>query len=229
MIMRSSEASLAAPRRIAFIAAMMLAVAAGTAVLKPAPTAVAPAPDLEALLPDTFGAWRQVPIADVVLPKEAELGPGEAVAYRAYKDGAGRVITLVAAYGPPLGDSVRLHRPESCYAAQGYRIRARRSEALDLAGVRAAIVRLETAGATHDEAVTYWLRSGPAFVTAASTTQMFILREGRRTGLDGALVRASSPGDDPTLFDLHREFLKSFAAALSPEARTILLGEGGGA
>lgn len=225
MIMRSSEAGLAATRRVAFIGALMLAVAAGMAAIEPAPAGIAPAPDLEALMPDAFGEWRRAPIADAVLPKELELRRGEAIAYRAYVDSAGRLITLVTAYGPPLGDSVRLHRPESCYVAQGFAIRSRKTQLVDLAGVSGSIVRLETSGPTHDEAVTYWLRSGSAFVTQASSTQLLILREGRRTSLDGALVRASSRGGDPLLFDMQRQFLREFAAALSPDGKSIFLGE----
>lgn len=222
---RTAEARLAATRRVILIAAMMLAAAAGTAAVEPAPAKINPAPDLQSMLPESFGDWRRSPLSDAVLPREFEFGPGEAIAYRAYVDGAGRIVTLVAAYGPPLGDSVRLHRPESCYVAQGFEVRTRETEELDFGGLRATIVRLRTAGPTHDEAVTYWLRSGPAFVTSASTTQMFILREGRRGALDGALVRVSSRGDDPVLFELQREFLAEFASALSPQARTIFLGD----
>lgn len=221
--MRSSEAGLAATRRIAFIAAMMLVAAAGVAAVKPAPTSVA-TPDIEAMLPEAFGDWRRVPISDAVLPRELRLGAGEAVAYRAYRDNLGRVVTLVAAYGPPLGDSVRLHRPESCYVAQGYVIKSREIGRVELAGVEATLVRLDASGPAHDEAVTYWLRSGSSFVTTGATAQWLILKDGRMSGLDGALVRASSSGRDPALFKIQEEFLKSFSEALSSNARALLIG-----
>lgn len=228
MIMRAAEAGLATTKRTLFVAALMLAVAAATASLTPAPTPAPTSPDLEARLPEDFAQWRRVALSDAVLPKELELGPGEAIAYRAYADEAGRIITLVAAYGPPLGDSVRLHRPESCYVAQGFEITARSTRTLALGTVEATIVRLSAASSSRREAVTYWLRSGSAFVTNAQSVQFQSLGVGRRRGLDGALIRVSSPGADPLLFELQSRFLTEFAAALTPEARALFLGDATG-
>ncbi|NWG70781.1 MAG: EpsI family protein [Parvularculaceae bacterium] len=225
--MRVAEARLAAGPRTLFVAALMLAVAAGVASVKPRAPGHVAAPDLEALLPEAFGEWRAAPIPDAVLPKELDLTPGEAVAYRAYRDSAGRLVTLVVAYGPPLGDSVRLHRPESCYVAQGYEILERTIEALSLGGTRAEIVRLAASSPTRDETVSYWMRSGSDFVTHPAAAQFQAFR-----GLshpDGALVRASSPGQDGALFDIQARFLAEFAAALGPEARRVLLGSREGA
>ncbi|MEL7486131.1 MAG: exosortase C-terminal domain/associated protein EpsI, partial [Pseudomonadota bacterium] len=111
--------------RTIVVSAVMALVAAASAIVAPPSREIAAAPDLERLLPDAFGAWRRIPLQDTVLPPETNLSRGEAVAYRAYRDDLGRVVTLVAAYGPPLGDSVRLHRPEKCYAAQGFLVKER--------------------------------------------------------------------------------------------------------
>jgi EpsI family protein len=221
--MREAEARLAVAARTLLVAALMMAVAAGTAAVKPKALPAAAPPDLDSLLPEAFGEWRRAAIPDAVLPQELDLAPGEAVAYRAYRDAAGRVITLVVAYGPPLGDSVRLHRPESCYVAQGYEIRKRTIATLSLNGGEAAVVRLAARSPTREEAVSYWLRSGASLVTGPASVQMQIFRGDSH--LDGALVRVSSSGSDPFLFDLHAGFLTSFAAALGPEGRQVLLGE----
>ena len=222
-MMRVAEAKLATTGRTLFLAALMLAVAAAVGAVRPSPVTLRAAPDLEAMLPQRFGEWRQAPIPDAILPRELDLKPGEAIAYRAYKDGAGRVITLVAAYGPPLGDSVRLHRPESCYVAQGFEIRSRSVAPMVLRGIDARIVRLVASSPTRDEAVSYWLRSGPEFVASPAAAQIQAFNG--RPRLDGALVRASSSGRDDVLFELHQSFLADFAAALSPDARKILLGQ----
>jgi EpsI family protein len=224
-MMRSNQARLAATRRTLVVAALMLAVAASTASLKPVARPTPTPPNLDALLPEAFADWRRAPLSDAVLPKEFELKPGEAVAYRAFRDEAGRLVMLVAAYGPPLGDSVRLHRPESCYVAQGFEILSRRVKALSLAGARAKIVGLKTKGPARDEVVTYWLRSGATFSADHSAMQFDILKSGTGQALDGALVRVSTPGRDDVLFDIHERFLSDFATALSPDAREILIGE----
>jgi EpsI family protein len=222
MIMRSAAKELAIPRRTIFISALMIALAAATGALEPARAPPPPAPDLDALLPDAFGGWRRAALPPAILPEEVDPSPGEATAYRAYRDASGRVVTLVVAYGPPLGDSVRLHRPESCYVAQGYAVTARKIEKTVAAGIAVVLVRLSTQGPARAEAVTYWLRSGPEFTADPASAALSGLRRGFKP-LDGALVRASSPGADARSFALHTEFLTAFAEALGPKARALLL------
>lgn len=206
--------------RSLFLAVLMALAGAATSAVRPAETRAAPAPDLEAMLPGDFGQWRRVPLAGAVLPAETRLGPGEAVAYRAYADDLGRLVTLVAAYGPPLGDSVRLHRPETCYGAQGFAIRARAVGAA--AGI--PVVTLDAQSPARREAVTYWLREGEAFTVRAGDSQWRRLTRGFAPAPDGALVRISTTGGDRPQFDLHREFIEDFTTALPADARRLLLG-----
>ncbi len=209
--------------RIGFIALLMALSSAATAIVTPRASAVAaPAPDLDAMLPEAFGVWRRVPLAGAVLPPESNLGPGEAVAYRAYADDLGRIVTLVAAYGPPLGDSVRLHRPETCYGAQGFAINSR-----DIGAAGAIpVVNLDAQSSARREGVTYWLREGDDFSVRAADSQWRRLTRGFGAAADGALVRVSSISADRPQFELHQEFLNDFAKALGPEARRLLAGAG---
>lgn len=215
--------------RALLISAMMTLAGATAAALKPTAPPMAAAPDLDALLPAEFGPWRRIDLSDAVLPAELELGPGEAVAYRAYVDDIGRVVTLVAAYGPPLGDSVRLHRPEKCYAAQGFAIRARETHELGVDGRVLPIVHLDAESPSRREAVTYWLRNGGNFTTNASDSGWLRLRSNVLTPLDGALVRVSTINAETPQFALHRQFLAEFSQALSDDARALLLGGRAGA
>ena len=210
--------------RAAFIALLMALASAGTAIVSPrADGAHAPAPDLDAMLPDAFGVWRRAPLADAVLPQETTLGPGEAVAYRAYADDLGRIVTLVAAYGPPLGDSVRLHRPETCYGAQGFAINAR---SVGAAGA-IPVVNLDAESPSRREGVTYWLREGRDFSVRAGDSQWRRLTRGFGAASDGALVRVSSISAERPQFEVHQQFLEDFAAALGPDARKVLIGAAG--
>jgi len=209
--------------RMAFVSFMMLIAAAAIgAVSAPAPATVTP-PDLERLMPEQFGEWSRVQLNAAILPAEAELEPGEAVAYRAYRDGAGRIVTLVAAYGPPLGDSVRLHRPESCYVAQGFAIRDRKVSKLKILGGVTPVIRLNTENTVRREAVSYWLREGRGYVDSAPGHELLSLRRGLSVQPDGALIRISSNGDGAAAFALHDDFVQSFTAALSPQAREVFL------
>ncbi len=212
----------------AAVACIAMAATAFAAHQSAQPPAAAPvAPTLDAYLPDAFGAWRRAPLGDAVLPAEGELGPGEAVEYRAYTDDLGRLITLVIAYGPPMGDGVRLHRPENCYRAQGFAVVDR---AIDrAAGPKGAIpvVHLTTERVARREAVTYWLRDGADFATAEPQRQLFALKRGLERAdfrADGALVRVSTGfGAEPN-FGIHTEFLADFARALPPAGRRLLMG-----
>jgi len=208
--------------RSLFLSALMALAGAAAAMVRPIEKSVVAAPDLDALLPDDFGRWRRAPLSDAVLPAETKRGPGESVAYRAYVDDLGRIVTLVAVYGPPLGDSVRLHRPETCYVAQGFFINERTIAAA--AGV--PVVTLDAQSPARREAVTYWLREGDAFTVRAGDSQWRRLTRGWAPAPDGALVRVSTISPDRPQFDLNRDFIDDFTAALSPEARRLLLGDG---
>ncbi|NNL90181.1 MAG: EpsI family protein [Marinicaulis sp.] len=211
--------------RAAFLTTLMIAAALASAIVKsPAPAKIS-APDLAALAPEKFGDWQEIEISSVVLPAELELGPGEAILYRAYSDNAGRTVTLVAAYGPPLGDSVRLHRPESCYVAQGYTIAKRSKTPLVIGDYALPVIRMDTEKSLRREAVSYWLRDGDAFAESAADHQLLSFRRGVSNRADGALVRVSSSGAGETVYEIHIEFLSAFVDALPPEGRKLFLGE----
>ena len=209
--------------RAFFLAILMGLVSISVAYLKPAPTAIAAAPDLEALLPERFAGWVRMDQASAVLPPEATLGPGEAVAYRAYRDPAGRVVTLVAAYGPPLGDSVRLHRPESCYVAQGFSIRDRDVRLVAFGAVTAPTIRLVAQRDRRTETVSYVMRDGDAFVSNVAGHGLLSMKRVFDGASDGILIRISTSGAGAGVSSVHDEFLKVFGDALSPEARHLVL------
>ena len=207
-----------------FVALLMAMTGLATASLRPAQINPPAPPNLDAMMPDHFAGWRRIALSQAVLPPETELQPGEAVAYRAYQDDLGRTVTLVAAFGPPLGDSVRLHRPEKCYTAQGFEILSRTQSDLMVEGRDIPLINLDTQSPARREAVTYWLRDGAAFTTKASDSGFQRLRKGVSRPLDGALVRVSTINGEAPQFDLHARFLADFSKALSPDAATVLLG-----
>ncbi len=211
--------------RTLFLASLFLLSAAASAVLRPRYDALSKAPDIASSMPASFGDWREVKLSDAVLPAEAELGPGEAVAYRAYRDGLGRVVTVVFAYGPPLGDSVRLHRPETCYVAQGFEI-ARTSEGeTSFAGHALPIIELETIGSSRNEAVSYILREGSEFAGNFAGKIDGARNLTAAVKSDGALLRVSSIYGRSPDFEINSAFLAAFLPALGDEGRLIILGE----
>lgn len=212
--------------RMLFVSALLGMTGIATAALSPASHTVdVSAPDLDAMLPRAFDGWSQVDLATIVLPQESETSKGEAVAYRAYADELGRIVTVVAAYGPPLSDSVRLHRPETCYAAQGFSIRSRSVATVSDRLGDIPVVNLDAESQSRRESVTYWLREGSTFTTSAGDLGWRRLRRGFGGSSEGALLRVSTVSRDAAQFDLNMEFLAAFADALGADARAVLLGE----
>lgn len=208
--------------RAVFIAIIMAATAAGAGFIRPSAPPPAISPDLTALTPDRVGEWRALALSGAILPAEIDLEPGEAVQYRSYADAAGRILTLVVAYGPPLGDSVRLHRPESCYVAQGFRINSRQTQALAIGDRNVRMVTMQTQKSLRREAVSYWLRDGDDYVTSAPARQLLAFKRSSTGRADGALVRVSSNGADDRAFERHQDFLTALQAATSEEAQTLI-------
>ena len=109
------------------IAVALLAAAAIAAGLKPTHRLAEEGPrvDLERLIPGQFGGWRIGEGATVV-----EASPDvqarldrlyDQVLSRTYVDGGNRRVMLSIAYGgDQRNDRVQAHRPEYCYAAQGF-------------------------------------------------------------------------------------------------------------
>ncbi len=180
-------------------------------------------PDLESVLPKTVPGWTEMPLGDAVLPPDSVLERGEAAAYRAYQNSLGRIVTLVIAYGPPAGDTVRLHRPEKCYSAQGFQIEPFDSRHLVLAGGRVPVNRLMATKPPRREAISYWVRAGSDYATSNLEHQLINLRYGLGPGADGVMVRISTPGADKADFALHDAFLEQYMMAASGEARRLLL------
>jgi len=151
------------------------------------------------------------------------LEQGEAAAYRAYQNSIGRIVTLVIAYGPPAGDTVRLHRPEKCYSAQGFLIEPFATGHLVLGGGHVPVNRLVATKPPRREAISYWVRAGQDYATSNLEHQLINLRYGLGPGADGVMVRISTPGADRADFALHDSFLKQYMKVASVEARRLLL------
>ena len=81
--------------------------------------------DLEEVIPRAFGDWKPVPEVRIVEPPGSDTLAREIYSQeiaRGYADRDGHIIMLLIAYGMSQSDRLQLHRPEICYAAQGFRV-----------------------------------------------------------------------------------------------------------
>lgn len=187
---------------IAVLAASAIGVCA-TLLLTPkvAGTVLGP-PGLAQAIPSRLGAWVLIdaPVGvntSVSLPGARTEGqPYDEVVMRTYRHPQGQQVMLAVAYAHRLQQSVKIHRPEVCYAAQGFEVH-------DLESVQTpfAARRMVASRRGLDEQVLYWIRVGPQHSDNVFQSRWLILSRGLRgQSTDGVLVRVSAirqPGEDP--------------------------------
>ena len=186
---------------------------------------------LEDLIPTSVGPWSYGSAEGVVVARAEEALPTEGydqLIDRTY-DAPGRPrIMLLVAYGSTQGATLQLHRPETCYPAQGFGLSNFSEPDLNFASSRPVPARRFTA--TRDERVerlVYWTRIANSFPRNTAGEYRAILGS-VLSGVvpDGILVRISTITPDTAAAD---EALDQFANELvrrtSPAGRQILLGD----
>ncbi|MCB1907685.1 MAG: EpsI family protein [Rhodocyclaceae bacterium] len=221
------------------VAVVLLLAAAAARVLTPQLSEVRDIVELESALPSRFGPWRELPSpliqVNVALDREASLDqPYDQVVMRAYQRDDGAVVYLAVAWGRRQRQEVKVHRPDLCYTAQGYRVASLASQRFDDIDSPDGAVpgkRMLALGRRGGEAVSYWMRIGELFSEDAWETRLHILRQGLDGRIpDGVLVRASMRVRDAReaeqAWPVTEAFLADLTSALSPPARRMLLGWG---
>lgn len=189
---------------------------------------------LDQLIPRQFGHWS---LDDSIIPIEpapdtqAQLGRiYEQTLSRAYIDREGRQIMLSIAYG---GDQrskrMQVHRPEVCYAAQGFQIHDTRKETIATHPGILPVKRVLAIQGVRVEPITYWITIGDQATVPGLRQKLVQLGYGFSGKVpDGMLVRVSSIGPNPpsaAAYAAHEDFIRDLLAALPPDARVRVAGK----
>jgi len=216
-----------APLCVAF--AMALTAAAAPALR---PVAGGDAPDLERLIPASFGDWRLDPEeapAAIAPDVQANLDRlyGQVVA-RTYVNSRGDRIMLTVAHGGDQSDALKAHRQEVCYRAQGFDIRGLAHERFAVAGREIPVTRMLAVRGERSEPVTYWFTMGDRVVGGRLERLRVQVRDGLAGRIpDGMLVRVSSLSNDPrSAFAAQDAFLGAIVAAVPQSEAARLVGRG---
>jgi EpsI family protein len=218
----------------ALVASLLMVVAAVTAV-KMTPTrhwrTEHTRPDLERVVPQTFGDWHLVSTdaASVVDPTVAQrLGDiYDQTLARTYVNEQGYQIMLSIAYGWEQSRTLQIHRPEVCYVAQGFSVSNSEKVQLQLGTGSIPAMRMRSALGARVEPVTYWVRIGDIVVRGNVEQGVARLRYGLRGYIaDGLLFRVSSIDSDPgRAFAVQRDFVQALLGNLKPDQRWVLAGQ----
>jgi EpsI family protein len=210
---------------------VLVFVAGLSAVMKPMAMPPDPAFNLERLVPQSFGDWR-LDASIVPIPPSPDVQANldklyDQLVNRTYINSRGERVMLSIAYGGDQSDSLKAHRQEVCYSAQGFSIRELLQGEVDYAGRHIPVARLLAVKGGRSEPVTYWFTMGDHVVMSRLGRLLVQLRYGMQGQIpDGMLVRVSNlSGDSQSSYAVHTRFINAMFGAL--DAKTLVRVAGG--
>jgi EpsI family protein len=193
-------------------------------------------PRFDERLPKQLGQWQYARASlqqvSAYAAKETDLSqPYNDVVMRTYADPQGHQVMLTLAWGQRQRQEVKIHRPDLCYVAQGFKVASLQS--VDLKGfegyARPIVVHHMVAQDSRGfEAVSYWMRVGAEYSDSAFDTRLHIIKEGLQGRIpDGVLVRASvrttSLAAAQEAFPMLDEFLHTMHQAAPAQLKPYLI------
>lgn len=186
--------------------------------------------NLESMVPRQFGDWRIDESVVPILPDptaQALLDKlyNQTLA-RTYVNSSGSRIMLSIAYGGDQSDALQLHRPEVCYASQGFQVLKQNLGQLPTQYGVLPVKRLLARLGARVEPITYWVTVGDNTTYAGTKQKLTQLKYGLRGQVpDGMLIRVSSiSNDEPRAYELQELFVRTMLGAMTATTRSRLAG-----
>ncbi len=215
------------------VAACMFSGAGLALALKPTQqvSASGPAINLETLIPTKFGTWTidQTIVPIMVSPDvQAQLDKiyGQTLS-RTYVNDKGERVMLSIAYGAnQVSEDLQVHRPEYCYAAQGFQVRQGGEDVLAYGPGKLQVKRLEATQGDRVEPITYWITIGDQATLPGIGRKLTQLSYGLTGKIpDGMLIRVSSITPDINKgYQNQDRFVKDMLDSLDTAQRVRLTG-----
>lgn len=220
---------------VTMLVGMLLAPALAWA-LTPRLAADAGSESLAVSVPLQFGEWTALPDAALQtgLSTTEEGGtsqdqPYDDVLMRTYVNRVGDQVMLAIAYAHSQRQDVKLHLPEVCYPAQGFKVLALAPAALPLGAGGASLPGKHMLAGGNDrlEAVTYWTRISDGYPQGGFAMRIKIFRDGLQGKVsDGVLVRSSMlvPGSAGAAhaYMIQEGFLRQLVAASNVRGKALV-------
>ena len=186
------------------------------------------ASDLDALMPDVVGPWAAGPAEAIILANPDDLGEAsyDAIAARHYRAPNAPDVTILIAYGEAQSYATQLHRPEFCYPASGFAIRAQSRTFLPFDPEPLPAQTLIASRRDRTDEIVYWARIGDSFPQGIWDQRLAIARGAVTSNpQDGMLVRLSTTNQSEGYGRRAlEEFALQFVAAQDAAARALLIG-----
>ena len=216
----------------AVLATLMGGTSAAAALLKPKKHegAAMEKLGLDTLIPSEFQGWQiDHSVVPVQPPPDVEEMVGklyDETLARTYVNGRGQRVMLSIAYGGDQSGRLRVHRPEKCYSAQGFRVDKVAQQQREVGGASVTVNRLYAALGARQEPISYWIRVGDETVSGTMAQRLTQLRFSLNGQIpDGLLFRVSSIGADRDAgYALQDAFIADLLRSMSPHDAAKLVG-----
>jgi EpsI family protein len=218
-------------RNFVLLALMLTAAGLGMA-LKPSQKVGAERAriNLELIIPKSFGDWtvdsRVTPILPAPELEEKVSAIYDETLARTYVNAKGEYVMLSIAYGGDQTGRLRVHRPESCYSAQGFQVKQVAENTILTGSTSIPVKRLAAQSGSRHEPITYWIRVGNSTVTSLVEQRLTQLRFGLTGEIpDGLIFRISSiDRENSHAYALHDRFVNDLMRALPKNHQATLVG-----
>lgn len=187
--------------------------------------------DLEKIVPEAFGHWKIKPnSAGYIINPQTEQNLKNIYSRtlsRTYINSVnGEVIMLSLAYGEEQSDTKRLHYPEACYPAQGFKIQSSSMSQVKTVYGIIKVKQLLAEMRARSEPITYWSTVGNTVVLSEHDGKIEQLKYGLRGDIpDGILFRVSSIDENvEKAYTSHKQFISSLFSFLPNESIGMLAG-----
>ncbi|MET0264245.1 MAG: exosortase B [Duganella sp.] len=188
-------------------------------------------------VPESFGNWRAVetPHMQAELATTDEGGALQDQIYddvlmRTYVNSKGEQVMLAIAYAREQRQDVKLHLPEVCYPAQGYKVLTMSPADLQVAPGGAPVPgkHMIASGNNRLEAVTYWTRVSDAYPNKGLAMRMKIFKDGLHGKIaDGILVRSSmlihTEAEAAASYAVQQDFLRQLVTATGTRGKALVV------
>jgi EpsI family protein len=187
---------------------------------------------LDDLVPRQFGTWRQLDgqqraIVSPDLQATLDTLYSDTLA-RTYVDtSTGQSVMLSLAYGANQSRSLRVHKPETCYSAQGFQISKTSNRSLSIHSHQLPVMQLIATQGPRVEYISYWIRSGNDIVRGWVEQNLSTLKHGLQGVIpDGILVRVSTiHRTEQNDYALHAQFIDALLTGNKPQVVEVLVGQ----
>lgn len=149
---------------------------------------------------------------------------------KAYEDKHGSQVMLAEALATEQRQEIKVHRPEVCYPAKGYKQIAMQPHEFELTSYAKLITgkQLILMNQNVMEAVSYWIKMGDSFPISGFEMRLKIRKEVLKGNLtDGVLVRASNiinqESQGRAAYKVHKKFMTALVTAIHVTAPNLLV------